>query len=57
VENNEHLSQDRWSSVRLLNRGPPEYEARVLTTQPRRSVSDFIDLATVVNLIVVTVRP
>jgi hypothetical protein len=33
-----NLSQDRWSPVRDLNPGPPEYEAGVLTTQPLRSV-------------------
>jgi hypothetical protein len=32
------LSQDIRSSLRDLNQGPPEYEAGVLTTQPRRSV-------------------
>jgi hypothetical protein len=32
-------SLDSLSSGRDLNPGPPEYEAEVLTSQPRRSVS------------------
>jgi hypothetical protein len=32
------LSQDSRSPGRDLNPGPAEYEARVLTTRPRRSV-------------------
>jgi hypothetical protein len=33
-----NLSQDRRTSGRDLNSGPPEYEAAVLSTQPRCSV-------------------
>jgi hypothetical protein len=33
-----YLSQDSRSPGRKLNHGPPEYEAGVLTTRPRRSV-------------------
>jgi hypothetical protein len=33
----ETLSQDRRSLGQYLNPGPPEYEAGVLTTRPRRS--------------------
>jgi hypothetical protein len=36
------LSQDSWYPDRDLNRGPPEYEAVVLRTSSRRSVTKFI---------------
>jgi hypothetical protein len=39
-KNHEKLSQDSRSPGRDLNPEPPEYEAGVLTTQPRRSVYD-----------------
>jgi hypothetical protein len=39
-ENHKNLSQDRRSRGRDLNSGPPEYEAGVLNTWPRRSVSE-----------------
>jgi hypothetical protein len=38
-ENHEKISQDIRSPGSDLNPGPPEYEAGVLTTRPRRSVS------------------
>jgi hypothetical protein len=38
------LSQDSWSLGRDLNPGLPEYEAGVLTTQPKRSIN--LDLKT-----------
>jgi hypothetical protein len=38
-ENHENLNQDRQSQGRDLNLEPPEYEAGVLTTGSRRSVS------------------
>jgi hypothetical protein len=41
-----NLSQDRRSLGRDLNPGPPEYEAGVLTTRPRRSVSPVLPLGT-----------
>jgi hypothetical protein len=37
-KNTKNLSQDSWCLDRDLNRGPPEYEAGVLTTPPRRSM-------------------
>jgi hypothetical protein len=37
-ENNESLSQDSQSPSRDLKIGPLEYEAGVLTAQPRQSV-------------------
>jgi hypothetical protein len=36
------LSQDSLSPGRDLNPGPPEHEARVLITRPRRSVEESI---------------
>jgi hypothetical protein len=35
-KNTKNLSQDKGCLVRDLNPEPPEYEAQVLTTQPRR---------------------
>jgi hypothetical protein len=35
------LSQDSRSSDRELNPGPPEYEAAMITTRPRRSVKGY----------------
>jgi hypothetical protein len=40
-ENDENLSQDSQSPGRDLNPGPPEYEAEVLTTRSRSSVTKF----------------
>jgi hypothetical protein len=34
-----NISQDSWSPGRDLNPEPPEYEARVLATRPRRSIT------------------
>jgi hypothetical protein len=34
-KNTENVSQDSRSAGRDLNQGPPEYEAGMLTTQPR----------------------
>jgi hypothetical protein len=42
-ENHENFSQDSWSPGRDLNPGPPEYEAGMLTTLPRRSVAVFFE--------------
>jgi hypothetical protein len=36
-ENNEQLSQDSLSPGRDLNPGPPQYDAGVLTSRPRRT--------------------
>jgi hypothetical protein len=38
-KNTKNLSQDSRCPGRDLNLGPPEYEAGVLTTRPRRSVA------------------
>jgi hypothetical protein len=38
VKTMKNLREDSRSLGRDLNSGPPEYEAGVLTTQPRRSV-------------------
>jgi hypothetical protein len=37
-ETHENLNQNSRSPVRELKPGPPDYEAGMLTTQPRRSV-------------------
>jgi hypothetical protein len=42
-ENHEHLNLDSLSPCRDLNPGPPEYEAGLLTTQPRCSVQCYDD--------------
>jgi hypothetical protein len=39
TEKNQNVSQHSLSPGRNLNPGPPEYEAGVLTTRPRRSVN------------------
>jgi hypothetical protein len=51
-ENHESLSYDSQSSVQDLNPRPPEYEAGVLSTLPRRSIKLHQEWTSVLQSIV-----
>jgi hypothetical protein len=42
-EDNVNLSQNSLFPGRGLNQGPPDYEARVITIQPQRSVETHVN--------------
>jgi hypothetical protein len=42
MKTTKNLGQDSWSPGRDLNPIPPEYEAWMLATQPRRSLCIYV---------------